>query len=309
MEALRFGVLLNGEFDRAGEIEALGYDSLWVSEHILFYGPTLDAVPQLGVLAARTSRALVGSAVFLLPLRHPTTVAKSFATLDILSGGRIILGVGVGGEYPKEFEACGVPVQERGPRANEAIRVIRRLWREDHVTHEGRFFRFSDVSMAPKPVQPGGPPIIVAGRSEAAQRRAARLGDGYMPYLFSPERYRDSVGKIQAFAAEGDRDLTGFQWLLYQFMALADSHEEAHRRAVERLSRQYNQDFEHLVERYCVLGTVEECAARLAQFVEAGARHIILVPITPPGDLLSHLEAYQTQVLPLVRHYVKDRPA
>jgi len=298
----KVGASIAGSLLRSGgELEGMGYDSLWVSEHILFYGPMLEAVPQLGALAALTTRAILGTGIFLLPLRHPTIVAKSFSTLDIISGGRITLGIGVGGEYAKEFEACGVPVKERGPRSNEAIEVIKRLWTEDHVTHEGRFFGFEDVSMQPKPVQRGGPPVVVAGRSDAALRRAARLGDGYMPYLFTPDRYRAAVEQITAQRAESGRDITDFQWTLYQFTALAGTHEEAHRRAVERLSRQYNQDFENLVERFCVLGTAEECAERLVEFARAGMRHVILVPICPEHEVMRHFEAYQRDVIPLTR--------
>jgi probable F420-dependent oxidoreductase len=300
--AVQFGLTIGGdELRSAPELEAMGYDSLWVSEHILFHGPILESIPQLGALSVLTRRVRLGTAIFLLPLRHPTVVAKSFSTLDVLSEGRITLGIGVGGEFPREFEATGVPVKERGPRSDEAIRVMKKLWTQDHVSHSGRFFQFEDATMAPKPVQAGGPPIVVAGRSDAAVRRAARLGDGYMPYLFTPERYRASVESIVGQAQERGRDLAGFQWVLYQFTAMADTRELAHQRAVERLSRQYNQDFEKLVERYCVLGTAEECAERLSQFVEAGARHIILVPICPQQELMRHVEAYQRDVLPRVR--------
>jgi alkanesulfonate monooxygenase SsuD/methylene tetrahydromethanopterin reductase-like flavin-dependent oxidoreductase (luciferase family) len=112
------------------------------------------------------------------------------------------------------------------------------------------------------------------------------------------------VQTIEAEAEAVGRDLTGFQWMLYQFTALADTHEVAHRRAVERLSRQYNQDFENLVERYCVLGTAEECAERLSQFVAAGVRHVILVPICPEEEIAEHFARYQREVLPLVRQRV-----
>jgi probable F420-dependent oxidoreductase len=303
--ALEFGLTIGGdELRSAPELEAMGYDSLWVSEHILFHGPTLESIPQLGALSVLTRRVRLGTAIFLLPLRHPTVVAKSFSTLDVLSDGRITLGIGVGGEFPREFEATGVPITERGPRSDEAIRVMKKLWTQDHVSHNGRFFQFEDATMAPKPVQAGGPPIVVAGRSDAALRRAARLGDGYMPYLFTPDRYKSAVQSIHAQAAEHGRDLSGFQWVLYQFTAMADTHELAHRRAVERLSRQYNQDFENLVERFCVLGSADECAERLSQFVEAGARHIILVPICPQDELMQHVEAYQRDVLPKVRRTV-----
>jgi probable F420-dependent oxidoreductase len=302
MVAIKTGALLSGEQLRLGpRLEEQGYDSLWVSEHIIFYGPVLEAAPQLGYLAAVTQRAQLGTAIYLMPLRPPAITAKTFSTLDVLSHGRIVLGVGVGGEFAGEFEACGVPVNERGPRTSEAMRLVKRLWREDHIDFEGRFSRLHDATMAPKPVQSDGPPIVVAGRSDAAQKRAARLGDGYMPYLFTPERYRQAVEAIRAQAETAGRDLANFEWALYQFTALADDHQTAHERAVARLSRQYNQDFENLVERYCVLGTAEECAERLARFVEAGARHIILVPICPEQELEEHFARYQREVMPLVR--------
>src|SRR5690606_170936 len=111
----------------------------------------------------------------------PAIVAKQVADLDRATGGRVVLGVGVGGEYPAEFRACQVPVSERGRRADEAIRVIRRLWTAETITHGGPFYPMEEVRVHPAPLQPGGPPIVVAGRKEPAMVRAARLGDGWMP--------------------------------------------------------------------------------------------------------------------------------
>lgn len=282
-------------------VEELGYDSVWTSEHILFYGPTVDATVTLGAFAALTRRVTIGTAILLLPLRHPTITAKAIATVDIISGGRVILGVGVGGEFPKEFEATGVPVQERGARANDAIRVIKKLWSQDHVSHHSRFVNFDDVTMLPKPPQPGGPPIVVAGRSEAAQRRAARLGDGYMPYLFTPERYAQARQAIEAEAARQGRDLTGFHWTLYQFVSVANSYEEAHERAVASLSRRYNQDFSGIAARYCALGTPDQVVERLRAFAAVGVRHFILSPITPPDAYMAHLAWYAREVVPALK--------
>jgi alkanesulfonate monooxygenase SsuD/methylene tetrahydromethanopterin reductase-like flavin-dependent oxidoreductase (luciferase family) len=214
-----------------------------------------------------------------------------------VSKGRFIFGVGVGGEFPKEFEACGVPVHERGRRANEAIEICRKLWTEDHVTYEGKIFQLRDVTMLPKPAQPGGPPIIVSGRSEAAIRRAARLGDGYMPYLFTPERYADALKKIYAIANDMQRDISRFTPYHFVFTAVAESHDEAHRLAAEKLSRRYNQPFENLVERYCALGTPKECVERLQRFVEAGARHLILSPLCDNEALGQHLEIYARDIV------------
>jgi len=302
MAQVKFGVLLwPMPLEQAQQVEELGFDSLWVSEHMLFYVPTFDAVTVLAAFAARTQRILLGSAVLLLPLRHPTVVAKEVASLDIISSGRIILGIGVGGEFPREFVACGVPVKERGRRTDEAIEVMRKLWSESRVNHEGRFFRLEDATMEPKPVQRPGPPIWVAGRSEAAMKRAARLGDGYMPYLFSPERYRDSLEKVWAFAQERGRDPTTIEAGIYQFICVADTYEEARQRAVQDLSVRYNQPFDRIVDRYCVLGPPAQCAERLVQYVQAGVRHFILVPIPSPRGLAADLETYAREVAPRVR--------
>jgi probable F420-dependent oxidoreductase len=302
MAEVKFGVVLSSlPLEQAQRAEELGFDSLWVSEHMLFHVPTFDAITVLAAFAARTQRILLGSAVLLLPLRHPTVVAKEVASLDIISNGRIILGVGVGGEFPREFVACGVPLNERGRRTDEAIEVMRKLWSESHVNHDGRFFRLEDATMLPKPIQKPGPPIWVAGRSEAAMRRAARLGDGYMPYLFSPERYRDSLAKVSAFAQQRGRDPATIEAALYQFICLADTYEEARQRANRDLSVRYNQPFDRIVDRYCVLGPPDQCAERLGQYVEAGVRHFILVLIAAPAELPTHLEVCAREVVPRVR--------
>ena len=289
------------ELDFLPRVEELGFDSVWTSEHILFYGPTLDATVSLGAFAARTARIKLGTAILLLPLRNPTVVAKAVSTVDVLSKGRVLLGIGVGGEFVKEFEATGVPVNERGARSNEAIRVVKKLWTEDNTSFHGRWTSFEGVTMQPKPPQPGGPPIIVAGRSEAAMRRAARLGDGYMPYLFTPERFAQAKQTIEAEAERRGRDLAGFHWTLYQFTSIGERYEEAHERAIARLSRQYNQDFSQIAARYCALGTPEQAAERLRAFAEAGVRHFILTPIAPPGAAREHIEWYARDLLPALR--------
>jgi probable F420-dependent oxidoreductase len=302
MAEIQLGVSIRAsDIDHVPAIEALGFDSVWTGEHMLFYGPVTDGLITLAAFAGKTSRLKIGSAINLLPLRPPVVVAKAVSTLDIVSNGRFIFGVGVGGEFPKEFEACGVPHRERGRRANEAIEICRKLWTEDHVSYRGKIFQLHDVTMLPKPVQPGGPPIIVSGRSEAAMRRAALLGDGYMPYLFTPERFADGLQKIHAIAAEHQRDLSRFAPYIFVFTAVGETHDEAHRAAVEKLSRRYNQPFEHLVERYCALGTAKECVERLQRFVDAGARHFILSPLCDADALGQHLEIYAREILPQLR--------
>ncbi len=300
---LEYGInLWPHQWQDVSRIEELGYESAWTSEHIFFYFPTYDALTSLAAMAARTSRIRLGTAVLLLPLRPAALAAKEIASVDNISGGRVILGAGIGGEYPKEFEAVGVAPRERGARADEALRVLKLLYTQDNVQFEGRFTRLDGVTLMPKPVQPGGPPIWVAGRSEAAMRRAGRLGDGYLPYLFSPERFRDGLAKAREYAEKAGRDPSSITGAIYQFICLADSYDEAKSISAADLSRRYNQPFEKIVDRYVVMGNAHDCAARLADFAEAGVEHFILVPIVPaPADFMAHVEAYAAEVLPKMR--------
>lgn len=302
----RFGVALPLAEDfalaQAEMVEELGYDAVWVSEHVAFHVPTFDAVTTMAALAARTTRIRIGSAVLLLPLRPPAAVAKAVSTLDVLSGGRITLGVGVGGEYPQEFTACGVPVYERGARTNEAIAVLRALWTQEQASFHGKYWQFTDLEMRPKPVQPGGPPIIVGGRSEAAIRRAALLGDGYMPYLFTPAQYAAALPRLHAYATEAGRQPERLQHVLYQFIYVADTYEAAVQQATKRLSTNYQQPFDHLVERYCVIGTPEACVQRLQAYIDAGAQEIILVPTAADAtDFVQQIQRLAYEVLPPLR--------
>jgi probable F420-dependent oxidoreductase len=303
MSNLKFGInLYPQQWEEISRIEEMGYDSAWTSEHIFFYFPTFDALTSLAAMAARTSRISLGTAVFLLPLRPAALAAKEIASVDILSKGRVILGVGVGGEYPKEFEAVGVPVKERGRRTDEAIQVMKMLFTQDNVTLEGKYTKLSGVTLMPKPVQPGGPPVWVAGRSEAAIRRAGRLADGYLPYLFSPERLRDSLAKVREEAEKAGRDPAAITCGIYQFVCLADSYEEAKKLSAEDLSRRYQQPFENLVDRYVVMGRPDDCVRRLGDFAEAGATHFILVPLVRGGEeFMPQIEAYARDVVPRMR--------
>jgi probable F420-dependent oxidoreductase len=163
------------------------YDSLWVGDHIAFAVAIFDPLLQLAQAAVVSRRLKLGTNVYLVPLRHPVPIAKQAATLDHLSEGRLIFGVGIGGEFPKEFEACGVPLSERGARLSAAIPLLRQLWRGGPVSYSGRHFgAFSEVSMQPPARQPGGPPIWVGGRADAALARAGRLADGWISYVVTP---------------------------------------------------------------------------------------------------------------------------
>ena len=187
-------------------IDGCGYNSLWCGDHISFPAAILDPLLQLAQAAVVSRRLMFGTSVYLLPLRHPVPVAKQVATLDHLSEGRFIFGVGVGGEFPKEYASCGVPINERGPRLTEAIPLLRKLWSGEPVSHEGRYYAaFESVPMQPPARQPGGPPIWCGGRSDGALARAGRLADGWIAYVVTPEMYKAGLDKIAAAAREAGR--------------------------------------------------------------------------------------------------------
>src|SRR6202040_4153286 len=137
-------------------------------DHVSFPVAILDPFLQLAQAAMVSRRLILGTAVYLLPLRHPAPVAKQVSTLDHLTEGRLIFGVGVGGEFPKEYEVCGVPLNERGARLTEQLKAIRLLWTGESASFNGKFYSFSDVPMQPPPRQAGGPPIWCGGRSPGA---------------------------------------------------------------------------------------------------------------------------------------------
>ncbi len=288
----------------AARAEALGFDFLGTGDHIAFHRPTLESLTLLAYLAAHTRRIRLGPCVYLLALRHPTVVAKTVATLDVLSGGRVIFGVGVGGEFPKEFEACGVPHRERGRRVDEGLAVVRLLWAHAPAAFQGRFVRFTDLTLEPRPVQPGGPPIWIGGRSDHALRRAARLGDGWVSYLVTPERYRGSVEKIRAFAREAGRELDAerpFETAHVAFTVLDDDAERARATAAAHLTRQYHQPFDELARKYCVLGPPARCVEALERFVEAGVRTLVIGFSVPAERVGEQLERFGAEVLPHFR--------
>ncbi len=281
-------------------VDRCGYDSLWVGDHIAFAVPILDPLLTLAQAAVVSRRLILATGVYLLPLRHPGPVAKQIATLDHLTEGRLIFGVGVGGEFPKEFEACGVPIAERGARLSEGIKVLRQLWTGDTVSHGGRFFAFDSVQMLPPPRQPGGPPIWCGGRSDAALRRAGRLADGWISYVVTPEMYKAALSRIAEAAEAAGRKLDSFGTGHLLFARLDQSYEKALDAASATLSVRYAMDFRRAAERYAALGTAQQIAERIRMFYQAGARHISLDLVGPYEERPAQIERFATEVLPLL---------
>jgi alkanesulfonate monooxygenase SsuD/methylene tetrahydromethanopterin reductase-like flavin-dependent oxidoreductase (luciferase family) len=304
---LRFGPLCAvGDREQAlGVARSLsdwGYGLRWAGDHIAFTGPMNDPLTQLAYLAALDPQPVYGTSIYLLPLRHPTVVAKMVATVDRLMGGprRFIFAVGVGGEFPAEYEACGVPLGERGGRANEAIGVLKRLWTEDEVEHRGKYFSFGPITMAPRPATPGGPPIWVGGRRKAALLRAARLGDGWIPYAVTPARYAEGLQFIAQEAERNRRKFERFGTGLHLFLTMGPSYDHALEVAAQLLSRRYRMDFREPARRYAALGKAADVAERIGEFARAGARDFALDVVGRPGELEDMLERFAREVIPLL---------
>jgi probable F420-dependent oxidoreductase len=199
--------------DLAVRAEELGLDSVWTHDHVFNVGHVLERIggrpyyeplTMLSYVAARTTRITLGTSVLVLPYHNPIRLAKTAATLDVLSGGRLILGVGVG-SIEQEIAALGHAFEERGAFSDEAIAVMRALWSQEDPRFEGKWSRFSGMKFAPKPIQ-RPIPIVIGGISRPAIRRAARLGDGWQPLGLSPEALGDAMGVLREEARAHGRD-------------------------------------------------------------------------------------------------------
>ncbi len=197
----------------AQESEALAYDSVWTTDHVLMatdqpepYGRIIEAFVSLAYVAALTQRVRLGTSVIVLPQREPVLVGKQAAALDVLSGGRLILGVGAGWNE-REFGYLGASFHDRGKRLDEYIGALRTLWSAPAPRFEGGYVRFTDVSFEPRPIQPGGPPIWLGGGSRAALRRAATLCDGWHAVGLPPDEFAAGMRTIGDLA--GERRVTG----------------------------------------------------------------------------------------------------
>lgn len=272
---IRVGTTGEMTLDAARMAENIGLDGLIAGDHVTFYGYGNDGLITLTAAAAVTERIELKTAVYILPLRHPVPVALQVAQLDQLSMGRFILGIGVGGEDPHEFWSSGVDPTTRGARTNEAIQILKRLWTEDHVTFEGKHYQLDDVTVYPKPFRPV--PIHVGGRSDAALRRAGKLGDGYTGIWLSPERFGEAGERIAEVANAAGRDPGTIELGMQFWTSVSDSREEARALVSQGMESTYRLPFERF-ERYTPFGTANEIAEYLAPFIEGGARHINLIP-------------------------------
>ncbi len=195
----------------AREAEGLGFHSIWVPDHVLrVFGPLLDPLTLLGFLAGVTNHITLGTGILVLPYRHPVVLANVASSLDVLSSGRLVLGVGAGWNAG-EFDALGMDRRERGRRTDEGLETLKLLWSGRKVSYGGRFYSFRDAEIGTSPRTPGGPPVLVGGYSDRALRRTLRFGSGWMGFRDTPEQVEEVRERLARLANEHDRDPRGLE--------------------------------------------------------------------------------------------------
>ena len=263
---------------QAGEA---GIDHVCCGDHVSFAGTGFDGLVQATALALLHPTLPIYSGVYLLPLRHPVHVARQLADIDRLAPGRLIFGVGVGGEDRHEVSICGVDPATRGLRMNECLTVLRQLLTGTPSTFHGKFFDLDEAVITPAP--PAAIPIIVGGRSDAAIRRAGRLGDGWLGIWNSPRRFADAVEMAAQAAGRPGRPGPPTRHGMQVWCGLADSKEAARNCLAPAMQAFYQLPFERF-ERYCPYGTADDVAEFLAPYLDAGCTEFNLIPQSPDHD-------------------------
>jgi probable F420-dependent oxidoreductase len=263
--------------------EELGFDAVWVGDHLACPAPGLDAPASLAAAAAVTRRVGLGFSVMLLGLRAPAWAAKQLITIDVLSGGRLRLGVGVGGEFPDEFLAAGVPVTERGARLDDALHVIRDLLTGRPVSYEGRSQTVRSPGLEPAMSAP--PPIYVGGRGDAALKRAARQGDMWLPMWLTPERLAERSAQLAELAEVEGRPTPGTALLVG--INVDDDRARARAEAAAHINGQYRMGLA-AIERWTVLDSIDGAVEQLDAYRRAGVREFLLMPLG--GEPLTQYE-------------------
>ena len=309
MSRIKFGAFydgialrnLIGPVEFAVKAETLEYDSFWVPE--IMTTPLMDPLVVLAAVAQRTSRLTLGTNVVILPLRSPFQLAKAALSVDVLSNGRLILGVGIGGLFPRDFELEGVDVRQRGRISNERIDILRRLLSETNVSYQGRYHQFSDVTKGPRSVQKPHIPVWVGaswnnGIADGALRRSARYADGFFSHDTPVEGYRQAQDKIKEYANSYGRDPHDIQRACILWTCLGDSKDEALETVATQFERRFGVSWDVQPENGYALGTPRDCMETIQQYIDVGISHIIFYPMCSPDQILHQYEVFAKEVIP-----------
>jgi len=287
------------EFARLAE--EMGLDSVWLPEGLVNEVPALDILMGMSGFIHHTRNITIGASVVLLPLRNPVVLAKEVSTLDLLSGGRVVLGIGAGGppdSNPTSFQACGVSMRERGARTDEALEIMTKLWTGAPVSHQGRFYSFQDIVMEPRPAQRPHPPIWAGGAAEGMLRRAAHWCDGFVPVGVNPEEYGALWDRIQRYGETYQRDTTGMTKAVHLFYRVGNSREEARRAGEEVLNRRRGFDLTLADDDRYAFGTAGDCMRTVERFVDAGITHFIFNALVPDAEVMGQVDRLVEEIVP-----------
>ena len=275
--------------------EALGFHSLWVQEQagLRAVAGALEGVSMLSYAAALTRRIRLGNAVFLINLRNPIQLAKSLASLDQLSQGRLIVGVGLGG-VTRLYEAYGLSPEHRVSRFVEALTLMKKLWTEENFTFEGKFWQIEKASLLPRPFQKPHPPVWFGANSPAALKRAVKHGSGFIGAGSSSSGdFKSKVQTVLSALAEAKKDSADFMIGKRVYLAVDRDRERAAKRLREWFGLFYGQA--DLADRVAVWGSAEECIERLKEIIAAGARLLLLNPVF---NMMEQMEVLASEVVP-----------
>ncbi|MBL8932873.1 MAG: LLM class flavin-dependent oxidoreductase [Kineosporiaceae bacterium] len=258
--------------------DAAGFSHIWAPDRTLSAQPPfLDALTVLGALAVLTQHVTIGPVSLIASRRNPVNTAHALASVEYLSGGRLTVGVGVSGIEPKEFAIAGIDTAVRGAVTDEYLHLWRRLWGEEEVTHDGVHYRCDDITLHPRPNR--HIPVWVAGGSEAAQRRAGRLGDAWIPTFVTPDAYTAGFDVVRGTAQDAGRDPDAITPAVYVFGAISQDREVARQIADLSLQGMIGAPLA-AVEQSCIVGTGDDWVAQLERWQEAGVRHVSAVLFT-----------------------------
>jgi probable F420-dependent oxidoreductase len=274
------GVLPSQITEFARRIEAGGLDAIWALDRVVYENP--DPLVSLTAAAAVTSRARLGTSILLAPLHSPVLLAKRLATIDLVSNGRLLVGIGIGGR-PDDFTAAGVPFDHRGGRTAEMIRIMKQVWSGQPIRHRGRHFIIECGAVGPAPVQRPHPPVWMGGIQEAALKRVGRIADGFIGTGGAgPEGFAAMWTRVRQMVREAGRAVDEFPNACLAYFNIGEDREQAKAQAMASLVRYYGPQFtsRYDPERALVFGGPEESVRRAQAYFDAGVQHLILVPTT-----------------------------
>ena len=304
MADIKIGLMYSDLMDFVGpaefgaQCEAWGYESFWLADHAL--KTRLDPLPTLSAVAQATQRIRVGTAVMVLPYRAPYLTAKAAVTVDVLSKGRLMLGLGIGDMF-HEFEALEIDRKIRGSISDERLEIIRRLFTEDGVSFNGQFHQFDNVTLLPKPVQSPHIPIWLGGHwdngfAPGVTRRTGRFGDGFIPTYTPVEGYRQAQSAIVRHAEAKGRDSNCIEWGVMLWTYIGDG-KSARQQGIDAMKKRMAIAEVDLSQGTCI-GCASQCIESIERYAEVGVTRFLLSVVSPPAEMAGQYQRLAEEVLP-----------